>query len=209
MLGEQSIILESEKEILLNIARAAALEYLTLGERIRLNEKDLNFWKSKNSILVEELGCFISFIDKKGCLKGLIGVSEGNDRLIDNVIEYAIHAACHDPKFEPLTIEDLHNCDIEITIMGDLIKLNDPTDIKVGKHGLLIEKGSKRGLLLPQVAVNEKWSIDEFLRHTCLKAGLSPHHYPEVLGEQDTFIYLFSATVFGDIDQISKLEKAI
>jgi len=207
MLGDQTLLSEKEKEILLNMARAAAIEFMTLGERLSLTEKDLKFWEKEQSSLVEQLGCFVTYRKDDGRLRGCIGTTEGRNILIENVIEYAIHAACHDLRFQSLTVEELHDCEIEITVMGDLVRLTDPSDIKIGTHGLVIEKGNFKGLLLPQMAVEQNWNTDEFLRNTCLRAGFSPNHYPEVLGESDTYIYTFTATVFCDSDMDETKEK--
>ncbi len=101
-------------------------------------------------------------------------------------------AALSDPRFAPLSVEELKDIDIEISALTPLRKIEDVQEIEVGVHGIYIEKGFFSGLLLPQVATEYGWDRTTFLEHTCYKAGLPRNAWKE----KDTNIYIFSADIF-------------
>ena len=101
-------------------------------------------------------------------------------------------AALEDPRFPPITQDELDDLEIEISILTPLQRLAQKEDIIIGRDGLLIRKGMYSGLLLPQVASEYGWDVDEFLAQTCHKAGLST----DALKSKDVEIYRFSAEVF-------------
>ena len=106
----------------------------------------------------------------------------------------AISAAVEDSRFDPVTFDELSEIDLEISVLTPFKKIQDLDEIEVGKHGLLITQGRHRGLLLPQVAAEQAWNREEFLTHTCIKAGLAP----EAWMDPSTQIEIFSAQVFGE-----------
>jgi AmmeMemoRadiSam system protein B/AmmeMemoRadiSam system protein A len=143
--------------------------------------------------LNEPRGAFVT-LKIRGRLRGCIGTIEPLKPLRKMVGEMARAAALSDPRFSPLTEDDLPELDIEISAMSPLREIQSATDIVVGAHGIIIEKGHKRGLLLPQVAVEHGWDAESFLGYTCEKAGLGK----DAWRDGDTAIYIFSADVFGE-----------
>lgn len=111
-------------------------------------------------------------LHKKGELRGCIGLLNESKPLGKAVQEAAVAAACQDPRFQPVSAEELNDITIEVSVLTPLKRISNPKRIKVGKHGLLIRSGEAQGLLLPQVAVNNRWNRLRFLEHTCIKAGL-------------------------------------
>jgi AmmeMemoRadiSam system protein A len=105
----------------------------------------------------------------------------------------AVASATEDGRFDPVTEAELAGLRIEISALGPLEPIR-PEDVEVGRHGLLISYGSRRGVLLPQVPVEQGWDRETFLAHTCWKAGLPEDTWRrpgvELLG--------FTATVFSE-----------
>jgi AmmeMemoRadiSam system protein A len=128
-----------------------------------------------------------------GQLRGCIGHVIGLVPLWRAVRENAVAAAFDDPRFPPLTADELEKARIEISALTPL-KITQAQSVTVGTHGVLIERGAARGLLLPQVAVEYGWDRRTFLEHTCRKAGLDP----DAWRDPKTSISTFSAEVFGE-----------
>jgi uncharacterized protein (TIGR00296 family) len=104
----------------------------------------------------------------------------------------AVAAALDDPRFKPVTAEEVPDLDIDISVLTPLVRVKDLDDIVIGRDGLIIKKGYAQGLLLPQVAAEYGWTVEEFLEQTCHKAGLPGDAYKS----DDAEIYKFSAQVF-------------
>jgi AmmeMemoRadiSam system protein A len=100
-----------------------------------------------------------------------------------------------DPRFRPVSVGELGTLGIEISVLTPECETESPDEIEVGRHGLIVECGRRRGLLLPQVATQFGWDTATFLEHTCLKAGL-----PRDAWRRDARIYLFEAQVFAESD---------
>ncbi len=179
---EEKELSQEEKKELLQIARKAI-------EKIVI-EKTIFEYTPQNSNLFEKKGAFVT-LKKHHSLRGCIGFVEPIMPLYETVIRAAIFAACKDPRFPPLSQEELKNLEIEISVLSTLKKIEDPSQIEVGKHGLLIVEGEKKGILLPQVPVENNWSRDMFLRQACLKAGLPPDAW-----KKGAEIFVFEAQVF-------------
>ena len=143
--------------------------------------------------LIEKRGAFVT-LKKHGELRGCIGYVIPIKPLYITVWEVAKEAALNDPRFPPVTEEELPFLTYEVSALSPLYKVSSLDEIKIGRDGLLMKKGLYSGLLLPQVPVEEGWNLTEFLAYTCLKAGLSPDCYKDPLVE----IYRFEAEVFGD-----------
>jgi len=147
------------------------------------------------SALTEKLrskyGVFVS-LHKKGMLRGCIGCLDASEPLFKTVEEMAQAAAFGDPRFRPVTEDELPYIDLEISVLTPLQQIQDPDEIQVGRHGILIRKGFQSGLLLPQVAAERNWDRKTFLEETCRKAGL----YKDAWKEKDAVIKIFSADVF-------------
>jgi len=130
-------------------------------------------------------------------LRGCLGtLACGPGRLADEVVRCAADAASRDPRFEPVSPAELADLDIEVSVLGPLESIDPQTPgaVVVGLHGLVVEQGHRRGLLLPQVATEWGWTTEQFLRQTCVKAGLPPDAW-----ERGARVSRFSADVFGGV----------
>ena len=174
---------DAEKKTLHEIARSAIAA--------RVAGKPLPPLPPLSPALQEKRGAFVTLhLDHQ--LRGCIGTIEPIKPLAEVVQEMAVAAAFQDPRFPPLSAKELDRIDLEISVLTPLVPVSRIEEIEVGKHGLLIERGFRRGLLLPQVATEYHWDRQTFLEHTCLKAGLPPDAWRDA----QTRIYRFSAEVF-------------
>jgi AmmeMemoRadiSam system protein A len=152
-----------EKRTLLKIARSAI--------EMTLEGKPMPPIKNQGEALSRRSGVFVTLrIGEE--LRGCIGYVEPLFPLAEATQEVAVKAAVEDPRFTPLTQSELKKVTIEISVLSPLEKLEDIETIEIGKHGLVIDSGYRRGLLLPQVATEYNWDRKQFLEHTSLKAGL-------------------------------------
>ena len=145
-------------------------------------------------IFARRAGVFVSF-HLDGDLRGCIGHPDGNQTLATVVPQCAVSAATGDPRFEAVSADELERCVIEISVLGPISEVRDPGEIVVGRDGLIAEQGWRRGLLLPQVAVEYGWDREAFLARTCAKAGLAPDAW-----KRGATISAFEAEVFDDAD---------
>ena len=128
--------------------------------------------------LDEELGVFVT-LNKNNNLRGCIGYAEPVKPAIDATMDVALSAAFNDPRFPPLSPEEFDELDFEVTVLTkpEMIIVAHPDqyfdEIEIGRDGLIIQKGYAKGLLLPQVATENAFTTEEFLEHTCMKAGIS------------------------------------
>jgi AmmeMemoRadiSam system protein A len=129
-----------------------------------------------------------------GELRGCIGTSEAREPLWDVIHEMATAAAARDPRFAPLTAGDVAGLTVDVSVLAPARRIRDPAEIEVGRHGLEIRRGHRRGLLLPQVAADHGLDRETFVAETCRKAGLPAGAWREA----DTEIWIFEAEVFGD-----------
>lgn len=178
------LLTKKEQQELLKVARETIVTYVTYGKVPALESVSEGFNL--------ESGCFVT-IKQKGQLRGCIGNFVSDKPLYKLVQEMAVSAAIRDPRFYPMKTHDLEDFELEISVLSPLAKASSVDEIQVGVHGIYIIKGSSRGVLLPQVATDYSWDRDQFLRHTCMKAGLQENAWQ---GECD--IYIFSALVFGE-----------
>jgi AmmeMemoRadiSam system protein A len=176
---------EETRNYLLVTARNAIFETLDLPR------SDVD--EVSNPVLDSQRGAFVT-LKISGRLRGCIGHIEGSQPLRQTIEAMAKAAAFQDPRFPPLAADEAPSISIEISILTPLKQISRPEEIEVGKHGLVVEKGFHRGLLLPQVAEEYKWEQDAFLEHTCRKAGLPADAWQDA----DTRIFVFSAEVFGE-----------
>jgi hypothetical protein len=145
--------------------------------------------------LKEPRGAFVT-LHKDGKLRGCIGHIRAQKPLVDTVVEMAEAAAFQDPRFPPVTSEELGQLEYEISVLTPLRRIKDVEEIQVGVHGIYLKKGGSSGLLLPQVATEWGWERITFLEHTCTKAGLPEDAWKD----RKTEIYIFSADVFSPGD---------
>jgi len=138
-------------------------------------------------------GVFVT-IRRRGELRGCLGTLQCQRGLAEEVARCAADAASEDPRFPPVDDAELPELDIEVSVLGPLEEIApDPANVVVGRHGLVAEQGVRRGLLLPQVATEWGWTAEQFLRHTCVKAGL-----PGDAWKTGARIYRFEAEVVGE-----------
>ena len=176
----------SEKVALVDIARAAILNRLTHSSAPAADEGSLT------DSLKQLSGAFVS-LHIGDELRGCIGSIYAEERLADIVAHMAVQAATQDPRFSPMITSDLNKVDIEISVLSELSFI-DPSDVQVGRHGLLLSKGSRRGLLLPQVPEQYGWSREQYLEQLCLTAGLPDKAWKE----EDCSLQMFTADVFSE-----------
>lgn len=173
------------KKFLLKVARETIYS--------KLNNLLLPKYEITDDVLNEKHGVFVT-LHKKGKLRGCIGYVLPVKPLLESVIDMAISSAFKDPRFPKLKKEEFDEIDIEISVLSPLKQIKNIDEIKVGRDGIVIKQGYNSGLLLPQVATEQHWDRIEFLKHTCLKAGLPPDAWKDTTTE----IYIFSADVFSE-----------
>ncbi len=176
---------KEEKKFLLDIARRTLESYLKEGK--------IPKFEIPYSNLFEKRGVFVT-LKKKGQLRGCIGRIVADMPLWEAVSVMSIESATRDPRFPPVDYQELKDIEIEISVLSPFEKVNDLEEIRVGRDGLMIQKGFYSGLLLPQVPVEYGWDRTTFLEHLCLKAGLPPSSYKD----KDATIYKFTAIVFSE-----------
>ena len=174
-----------DKENLLSIARHAITQ--------QIKNKGYNPEPREEESLNIHSGCFVT-ITQQGNLRGCIGNFQSQQSLFLEVATMAMAAASQDPRFQPMTHDELDHFNLEITVLSPLHKIEDTDSIEVGKHGIYIIKGRNRGVLLPQVATEHRWDRETFLRQTCVKAGLSENSWQH----PETEIYIFSGEIFSE-----------
>jgi AmmeMemoRadiSam system protein A len=178
---------QEQRRLLLRIARDSIAAVLD-GRRPELDHSHFDPGLTRLS------GAFVSLHSGDGDLRGCIGSVEAVAPLADAVSANAVNAAFRDPRFHPLRRDELADVHIEISVMSPVEPVRSVDEIEVGRHGLIIRRGGRAGLLLPQVAAEHGWDRETFLRQTCVKAGLPPESWrtPECRIER------FSAEVFSE-----------
>ena len=138
-------------------------------------------------------GVFVT-LKLEGRLRGCLGTLECLGNLASDVARCAADAASNDPRFPAVGAHELVGLSLEISVLGPFERIDPrhPDAVSIGVHGLLVERGRRRGLLLPQVAIEWEWNVEQFLRQTCVKAGLAAEAW-----ERDAIVYRFTADVFG------------
>jgi hypothetical protein len=189
-------------EFLVRLARRAVERYL--AEFVRVEPPPETPPK-----LAERSGVFVT-IEKivrdaagvpRRVLRGCIGFPEPVMPLAEATIEAAIAAATEDPRFEPLAPGELKSVVFEVSVLSppQPVEYSKPEEllekVKVGKHGVIVEKGLLRGLLLPQVPVEYEWGVEEYLENACIKAGLPPDAWRTAKLK----VYTFEARVFAEV----------
>jgi uncharacterized protein len=157
------------------------------------SESDASTAVAATGVLGERRGAFVTLRTHGGDLRGCVGTFQPRASLLETVREMARAAAFDDPRFPPLRREELGDLHIDISVLSPLEPAR-PEDVKVGVHGLCVQRGFHRGVLLPQVATEEGWDAATFLDHTCMKAGLAPGAWRD----SGTGISTFTAEVFEE-----------
>jgi hypothetical protein len=186
--GGETMLNAQQRKRLLEIARESIKTYLSTGKKLEINEED--------PLLIRESGAFVT-LHKQGQLRGCIGSLRVNGPLYLTIRDMAIEAAVGDPRFPALQLSQLQDIEIEISVLSPLKKVNTPNEIELGRHGVLIKRGPRSGVFLPQVATETGWSKQEFLSYLCAhKAGLPA----DAWRDKSTEIYVFTAEVFSEKD---------
>src|SRR5215217_1903177 len=178
------MLTDLQKQALLDLARRVVSSHVS----------GLPVPSSLDVDLPDASGVFVT-IKRRGELRGCLGTLECTRGLAAEVARCAADAASEDPRFEPVASDELPEISLEISVLGPLEPIAPSRDdaIVIGRHGLVAEQGRRRGLLLPQVATEWGWDRQQFLVHTCTKAGL-----PADAWERGARISRFDAEVFGD-----------
>jgi uncharacterized protein (TIGR00296 family) len=181
---------------LVGLARQTVTEYLKNGKVLKVPD-------DVSDKLMEKCGVFVTLNRVSGgakMLRGCIGLPYPTAALTKAVIEAAISSSTQDPRFPPLSMQELDSIVFEISVLTppERVLVDNPIEyiskIKVGKDGLIIENGYNKGLLLPQVPVELNWNEEEFLSQTAMKAGL----LPDAWLLENTKIYSFQAIIFEE-----------
>jgi len=175
---------KTQEDLLLKTARKAIKLYLKKGKTLEFHPED--------DLLNENRGVFVT-LKTGGELRGCIGYPLPVQPLLETVIKIAISSATEDYRFEPISMNDLPDTKIEISVLSLPRKIDNVSEIKIGTHGIIVSQGSSKGLLLPQVPVEWDWDLETYLRHGCLKAGL-----PEDAWKKGAAIEIFCAQVFSE-----------
>lgn len=181
--GSEAYLDESQRKGLLGIARRALEGYLGAG---KIPPED-----GARGKLASPGAAFVT-LTINGKLRGCIGYTEATAPLFKVVQECAVAAATEDPRFPPVSPKELPSLRVEISVLTPLFPIR-PEEVEVGRHGLMVEQGRMRGLLLPQVPVEWGWDRETFLDQACVKAGLSPSAW-----RHGAALRAFTAEVFGE-----------
>ena len=186
----------AEGKFLVNLARNAVEQYLKTGKHIEAPHET-------PKKLLEKCGVFVTINKLKNGekqLRGCIGYPYPTSPLVEAVIDSAINAATQDPRFPQISAKELDEVVFEVSVLTppELVEAAKPEEylakFKVGEHGLIVEKGVFKGLLLPQVPIEWNWCEEEFLCQCCMKAGLPPDTWLT----KGTRIYRFKAIIFEE-----------
>ena len=187
----RKLLSNSDGNQLVKMARKTVTEYLKNNSKI----EDLKFSSKFNF----DSGVFVT-INKKNSLRGCIGFPLPIKKLSEGLVNAAISAATNDPRFSPITVEELDEILFKVTVLTtpEEIKVNNPLEylsvIKIGRDGLIVENPYASGLLLPQVPVEYGWSVEEFLCYTCEKAGLEKNAWQD----KSTKVSKFEGQIFKE-----------
>jgi AmmeMemoRadiSam system protein B/AmmeMemoRadiSam system protein A len=173
----------AERATMLTLARETLEQFLAT--------QSFPSFRPGSSGLLQVRGVFVT-LRREGELRGCIGSLIGQRPLYLEVQRSAVLAAINDPRFPPVTMDELPELDLEVSVLGPMEPVTDVTTIQVGVHGLLIVQGGQQGVLLPQVPVEEGWDRDEFLVQVCRKANLPDDAW------QTADLYRFTAQVFEE-----------
>ncbi len=184
---EDSFLNKEEEKKLLEIARETLEDYLRTNTIPKLDENKLP------EVFKIQAGAFVSLYKKNKELRGCIGRFNATEPLYKTVQSMAIAAATQDSRFPRVSLRELKNLDIEISVLTPLKRVYSKKEIKLGKHGIYIKKGYRSGTFLPQLAKKTGWTLEEFLGHCSRdKAGLGWD------GWKNAEVYTYEAIVFGE-----------
>ena len=176
---------------LLHVARQSLENFLGNGERIQ--------FPTEIPELLEKRAVFVTLRNRENRdLRGCIGQSKPRYPLIEAVAKTVISSAVDDTRFPSLTLDELPDLLIEINVLSPLAP-SKPEDVKIGKHGLMINKGSKGAIFLPEVAISNGWDLHTFLEELCRKANLSEGSWHDCEAE----LYVFESEAWDENEFLS------
>ena len=185
--GARSDFTPEEKKILLQLARDTITD--------RLEKRESPEFSDKRKVFRQHSGAFVTLHKKNGNLRGCIGKMFSEEPLYITVIEMAEEAAFDDPRFTPVTLEELKELKIEISVLSPLKKIKTTEEIKLGVHGVLLKKGLYSGVFLPQVAVETGWDLEKFMNNLCSgKAGLPKDAWKS----KNADIFIFTVDILAE-----------
>jgi AmmeMemoRadiSam system protein A len=179
------VLTESDKISLLKYARETLQQYF--------ETQSVPLPRNINAMLKIKRGAFVT-LNKNEQLRGCIGHMSEDTPLCTMVGAMALQAAFNDTRFSPLTKEELSQVEIEISVLTPFTQIKSADEIKLGRDGVIVKKGNKQAVFLPQVANETGWSKEKFLDQLCYKAGLNAGDW------KDAELFTFQADVFGEAD---------
>ncbi|HUX99710.1 MAG TPA: TIGR00296 family protein [Candidatus Deferrimicrobium sp.] len=211
----RKIISHEDGIFAVNLARKAVETYIKSQQKITPPATYPEDFREKSGVFVTLKTVSKEKGNIKKELRGCIGFPYPINPLIEAIIESAISSATEDSRFHPpfgpgpVTKEELNKITFEVSILTPpkLLEVKNPkeylTKIKIGQDGLIAQRGTFRGLLLPQVPVEWKWDVKEYLEHTCNKAYLPTNCWEKL----DTKIYTFQAIIFEEIEPLGEIKR--
>jgi AmmeMemoRadiSam system protein A len=184
--AQRIAISRDEQEQLLKLARKSVETAVRQGKLF--DPPEMN-----SASLARARGAFVT-LTRKSQLRGCIGYTVPVKPLYLTVRDVAAFAALRDSRFPPVAEKELGDLQYEISVLTPFRRMQDADELRIGEHGLLVRQGEQIGVLLPQVATEQRWDKKTFLEQACLKAGLPQNAWRD----EATDVFLFSATVFGD-----------
>ena len=190
-MNQEFDLTDTDGEIMVKMARNTVKKYLETNTKVIDTEFNLKF--------TAKAGAFVT-INKQNSLRGCIGYPLPIKKLSNAIIDAAIAAATDDPRFPSVNVDEIDQIIFEVTVLSPPAEINVKnyqdylSMIKIGRDGLIVESNYKSGLLLPQVPIEYKWNVKEFLEHTCEKAGIDKHAWMD----NDTKISKFEGVIFKE-----------
>ena len=180
------MLTQDQGQRLCTIARENIITYLKTRAMLSITDIPPEF--------LEKRGVFVT-LKHDNNLRGCIGYPEPVFPLLDALLDSSVAAALQDPRFDPVTIDEMDTITVEVTVLTSPSPIApDPENVTVGTDGLCVEQGSFKGILLPQVATEWEWDAEEFLCQACMTAGLPPDCWLD----KKTTIYTFQGQIFSD-----------
>lgn len=190
-MGTQIEFTEDQKKQILEYIKKNIKKFVREGKKINIDSNDF---------LNSSRGVFVTIRNQKGVLRGCIGLPYPEQTLKEALVD-ASASATRDPRFSNIEEDELNGLEVEVTVLNEPeeIEVDSLDDVKskirLGKDGLIVKRKSKQGLLLPQVPLEHDMCVEEFLNHTCRKAGLSPGSWKK----EDVKVLRFQGEVFGGV----------
>lgn len=185
----------SDKRSLLDLARR------TMEAAVSMKPRPPLAGGEPSPAIARPAAAFVT-LRRDGELRGCIGLMRFDVPLWINVREAAAAAALADPRFVPVDVSEVSSLQLEVSVLQPPIELADPAGFEVGRHGIVVEQGARRALLLPQVAAEMGWNAEQMLQAVCRKAGLPASAWRD----RRTRLYVFESTCFGE-EELARAEE--